>query len=465
MMFYKSTRGSSEELSFKEVTLTGLASDGGLYVPRDWNNLKYLKKKRNRTFQDVIYFVISQFIGNSIDKNILKKIIKNSYDNFSSKEITPLQNIKSNHSILELFHGPTLAFKDIALQLLGNLFNYYLEEDSKHLTIIGATSGDTGSAAIEAVKGVKNINIFILHPYNRVSEFQRRQMTTVKNNNVFNIAVKGNFDDCQAIVKNLFQDKLLNKKIKLGSINSINWTRIMAQISYYIYAFSKIQDYKFNKNVVFSVPTGNFGDAYAGYLALAKFKVPIKKIIVATNKNDILDRFFKSGRYSKRKVVETISPSMDIQVASNFERLLYDLNSSNGRVIYEAMKHFKENDYIQIDNEQLIKASNIFCSYSVTEKETIDTMKTIYNNNSIILDPHTAVGVKASENYMKKDKDSHIITLATAHPSKFSGSVRKAIGIKPNLPKNFSNILKLVEKYEVLDNNYETIRDFILFKS
>ncbi len=460
-MLYTSTRGNTETINFKDVTLKGLADDGGLYVPKKWTNTELYIDEKNPKFQDITFSIVDKFIGNLLSKSNLKSIINKSYEGFTSDEITPLKKISNNLWNLELFHGPTLAFKDIALQLLGNLFDYYLEKSNKKLNIIGATSGDTGSAAIEAVKDQKNSNIFILHPYKRVSEFQRRQMTTVNTNNVYNIAVKGTFDDCQELVKKLFNDKYTNKEINLGSINSINWTRIMAQISYYVFAYYKIKK-ETNKEIVFSVPTGNFGDAYAGYIAKEKFNIPFKKILVATNKNDILNRFFKSGIYKQKEVSKTLSPSMDIQIASNFERLLYDLYDQNGKDINSFMNKLKEERSISVSNEKLQKARTIFYSSKVTEKETIDTIKEIYKVSGQIIDPHTAVGIKTAKNYLEQEENCEIITLATAHPVKFTLAVEKALGKKPALPEKYERLFDNDEKYEVFENSFNDIKSFII---
>ncbi|MBF96874.1 MAG: Threonine synthase [Alphaproteobacteria bacterium MarineAlpha9_Bin4] len=463
-MKFVSTRNNKKIFGFKDVSLQGLSKDGGLYLPLEWNldNFKYSKKDIN--FENISYEVIKNFIGNDLSQNQLKEIIKSSYSNFSNKEITPLRKIESNHWLLELFHGPTLAFKDVALQFLGNLFNFFLQQNNNNLNIIGATSGDTGSAAIEAVKKNKNINIFILHPLNRVSNFQRRQMTTVKSSNVFNIAVKGTFDDCQDIVKRLFKDRDSKGK-KFASINSINWSRIMAQVTYYIFAYSKLNSIFENKKIAFSVPTGNFGDAYAGYIAKSKFNIPIKKIIVATNENDILYRFFRTGEYKKSSVKATNSPSMDIQVASNFERLLYDLLSQNSSKVSEAMTEFNINNNFFIKHKDKNKILNSFTSYSISEKSTLEVIKSVYKKYKIILDPHTAVGFAASNEYLKNNRQDIVISLATAHPAKFSEAVLNAINKSPELPSVYKNIFDLEEKFKLIDNNYEKIKGYIFKNS
>ena len=463
-MKFVSTRDNKKSISFKKVSLEGLAQDGGLYIPHNWKMLDLSYDKKNVSFQKIAFQVIKNFVGNEINFPHLESLITDSYKNFSNKEITPLKKVENNHWILELFHGPTLAFKDIALQFLGNLFNYFLDEKEKKLNIIGATSGDTGSAAIEAVKNNKNVNIFILHPHNRVSEFQRRQMTTVNSKNVYNIAVKGTFDDCQYIVKKLFKDKASKEK-RFASINSINWSRIMAQISYYIYAYEKLSLINDKKKISFSVPTGNFGDAYAGYLAKSKFNIPIHKLIIATNENDILNRFFRKGEYKKNFVRSTYSPSMDIQVASNFERLLYDILKQDSTELTTLMKEFEEKNKLYLNDKYDKKILNTFLSYKVSNKQTIKVIKSVYDKYKIILDPHTAVGFFASLEYLKENKNDISVTLATAHPAKFSDSVTHAININPKLPLRYKNIYKLNEKFKVIDNNYSKIKKYIFNNS
>ncbi len=461
-MKYTSTREDKELLNFKQVTLKGLASDGGLYVPKNWKqpNLKF--SNTDITFEKTAYEIIKYFVGKSLDNQLLKKLISRSYKSFRNKEITTLKQLDKNNYILELYHGPTLAFKDIALQFLGNAFEVFLKKDKKKLTIIGATSGDTGSAAIDAVKNNKFSDIFILHPYKRVSDFQRKQMTTINSNNVFNIALKGTFDDCQDIIKKLFVDKELNQSVNLGSINSINWTRIMAQITYYIYAYNKVKKETGSSNISFSIPTGNFGDAYAGYIAKEKFNIPIKKLIVATNKNNILDRFFRTGIYKKDKVFSTISPSMDIQIASNFERLLYDLTNESGEKVSKFMNSFKEKGVIKVEKKHFEKTKESFISFSVNEADTMKRIRKTFNKFNMVIDPHTAVGLEAAGRYLDEYPNDIVVTLATAHPSKFSKSVNSILGFDPNLPFGYKSILNLKENYQVLDKSYNLVKKFIL---
>ena len=340
-MKYISTRNSSKTFEFKDVFIKGLADDGGLFIPKSFNKFSKsdIDEFKDLNYQELAKKIIYPFIGNFMNENDLSKIIDKSYSVFRKKNVVDLVKV-GDRSVLELFHGPTLAFKDVAMQLLGNFYEYYLNNENKKLNIVVATSGDTGAAAIDAIKGKKNVNIFVLHPHNRVSPVQRKLMTTGKEQNVFNIAINGNFDDCQNLVKLMFADKNFSQDIKMSGVNSINWARIIAQSVYYFYSYFLVEDNK--QPINFSVPTGNFGDVYAGYLA-KKMGLPINKLIVATNQNDILHRAISKGSYEVEKVHETISPSMDIQIASNFERLIYDLNDGDDIQTAEVMKNIKEN--------------------------------------------------------------------------------------------------------------------------
>ncbi|KRO74756.1 MAG: threonine synthase, partial [Pelagibacteraceae bacterium BACL5 MAG-120813-bin20] len=362
-MRYVSTRNNNQDYSFKEVFLKGLADDGGLFVPKSLFrfNEKELSSLKELNYQDLAKKIIQPFVTDFITENDLSQIIDKSYSVFRKKNVVDLIEIE-NKKILELFHGPTLAFKDVAMQLLGNFYEYYLKNENSKINIIVATSGDTGAAAIEAIKGKKNINIFVLHPLDKVSSVQRKLMTTVKDKNVFNLAIKGNFDDCQNLVKSMFADKNFSNSIKMSGVNSINWARIIAQAVYYFYSYFLIDPN--NQKVNFSVPTGNFGDVYAGYLA-KKMGLPINKLIVATNQNDILHRAISKGSYEAQEVTETNSPSMDIQIASNFERLIYDINESNDLLTNNIMKSIKETGKYNIATKELEKINSNFLSSSV----------------------------------------------------------------------------------------------------
>lgn len=458
-MKYVSTRGNSRPLNFEETIIAGLASDGGLYVPETiptFSKEKILSFK-GLSYEELVFEIISPFIDGEINDEKLKEIIATSYANFRHDEIAPLKKIGKNEYLLELFHGPTLAFKDFALQFLGQIFDYFLKKRKQHVAIIGATSGDTGSAAIDGCCKSENVEIFIMHPHNRVSDVQRLQMTTILADNVHNIALQGNFDDCQEIVKELFRDESFLKGKKMVAVNSINWCRIMAQIVYYFYSALKLDC--FNNNITYSVPTGNFGDIFAGFLA-TKMGLPIKKLVVATNGNDILHRFFENNDYSRSDLQKTLSPSMDIQVSSNFERFLYYLHDENGSQINDIMDKFKSENIISLSNDKLNKAREIFASGCVSDNDTCETIANIYKNTGEIIDPHTAIGVKAARN-SKNSTDDILVTLATAHPAKFPEANKKANVPESSLPNHLSDLFEKPEKFTVLDNDIEVIRKFV----
>ena len=441
--------------------MEGLASDGGLYIPKNFPKFSSVELENmiNMSYEELCVEVIFKYCGACLTKEEIKTIALDSYKNFGTNDIAPIIKVTDNINILELFHGPTLAFKDFALQFLSRVFNILLEREGKKITIIGATSGDTGSAAIEAFKNNSLANIIILHPEGKVSDFQRKQMTTVNAGNIYNIAVDGNFDDCQLLVKKLLVDKDFNTKHNLASINSINWGRVLAQVVYYFYSAFKVMKGKDNKLVNFSVPTGNFGDAYAGYVA-KKMGLPIEKIIIATNSNDILSNFFKNGIYKISKVIPTISPSMDIQLASNFERLLYETLDHDPSLVREYMKTLSNTGSFKISNEKLKALNETFIGLGVSDDATIERIKSTYNNNSLVIDPHTSVGLEAAYNYNYSLKGPCIV-LSTAHPVKFADAVSSAININSDLPKKYKNIFSLDEKYHSLKNNLDTIKNFI----
>ena len=440
--------------------MEGLASDGGLYIPKNFPKFSSLELENmiNMSYEDLCVEVIFKYCGTCLTKEEIKIIALDSYKNFGTNDIAPIIKVTDNINILELFHGPTLAFKDFALQFLSKVFNILLEREGKKITIIGATSGDTGSAAIEAFKNNSLANIIILHPEGKVSDFQRKQMTTVDAGNIYNIAIDGNFDDCQALVKKLLVDKDFNNKHNLASINSINWGRVLAQVVYYFYSAFKVMKGKDNKSVNFSVPTGNFGDAYAGYVA-KKMGLPIEKIIIATNSNDILSNFFKNGIYKISKVIPTISPSMDIQLASNFERLLYETLDHDPSLVREYMKTLSNIGSFKISNEKLKTLNETFIGLGVSDEATIERIKSTYKN-SLVIDPHTSVGLEAAYNY-NYSLNGPCIVLSTAHPVKFADAVSSAININSDLPEKYKNIFSLDEKYHSLKNNLDTIKNFI----
>jgi len=451
-MRYVSTRNNSKDYSFEDVFIKGLADDGGLYVPKSLKkySTKELLELKNLNYCELSTEIINLFSSDFISKRELLSLIKNSYSTFREKEVVRLSNI-GEIKLLELFHGPTLAFKDVAMQFIGNLYEYYLDKNDKKINIVVATSGDTGAAAIDAIKGKSNLNIFVLHPNNKISSVQRKIMTTVDEKNVFNIAIDGNFDDCQNIVKQMFSDLEFSKSINMSGVNSINWARIIAQTVYYFYSYFKLG----KENISFSVPTGNFGDVFAGYLA-KKMGLPIDKLIVATNENDILHRAISKGDYISKEVKETSSPSMDIQLASNFERLIYYVNNSDSKKTTEIMKKVKQNSY-QIEKNNLDIIQKDFLSERCNEKETLDIIKKNYEENNIILDPHTAVGVGAA----KKLSFNDCVVLSTAHPCKFPDATNNAINKHEKLPKELQHVLDKEENFQVLKNNTEEVKKFV----
>ena len=455
-MKYVSTRNNKNELTFKDVFIKGLADDGGLFVPKNVKllNTDDLDKLKNLSYNDLACEILSPFCSDFINKEDLKTIVTKSYSTFRDKEVVKISNL-GNIKLLELYHGPTLAFKDIAMQFIGNLYDYYLSKNNDFLNVVVATSGDTGAAAIDAIKGKNNMNIFVLHPNNKISKVQRKLMTTGNEKNVFNIAIDGNFDDCQNLVKAMFSDLEFSKSIKMTGVNSINWARIIAQAVYYFYTCFKLNS---SKPISFSVPTGNFGDVFAGYLA-KKMGLPIDKLIVATNQNDILHRAISKGEYISKKVEQTISPSMDIQLASNFERLIYYINNSNSEITAEIMKKIKENVY-QIDKINLESIQKDFVSESCNEKETLDIIKKYFEKNNVILDPHTAVGVGVANKLSLDD----CVVLSTAHPCKFPDATENAIKKHENLPEELKHVLNKDENFEVLKNDIEVVKNFVRSK-
>lgn len=459
-MKYISTRGKAPILNFEDVVIAGLASDGGLYVPENIPvfTRDEIKSFAKLSYQELMLKIITPFIGDEIPQNVLKNIIQESYSGFRDKDIAPLKKIGDNQYILELFHGPTMAFKDFALQFLGRIFDYILVKRNQDVVIVGATSGDTGSAAIEGCRHSKHVQIYIMHPHNRVSDVQRKQMTTVLADNVHNIALEGNFDDCQHIVKELFADQAFLNGKGLVAVNSINWCRIMAQIVYYFYASFKLGSPE--KEIIFSVPTGNFGDIFAGFLA-KKMGLPIKQLIVATNKNDILHRFFESNDYSRGGLEKTLSPSMDIQVSSNFERYLFYLYNQDATKIDEIMQSFKNGKGISVATEKLSEAKKLFSSMSVDDALTCQTIKDIFDKCGEVIDPHTATGVKAA--LKKADKGGYpVVTLATAHPAKFPEAIRESGVPEAELPKYLAGLMDAPEYYEVLPNDIEAVKNYII---
>ncbi|KAK4651187.1 hypothetical protein QC762_603950 [Podospora pseudocomata] len=520
---YLSTRGEDSGFSFEEVVLKGLASDGGLYIPEAIPSAENWESWKDLSFTDLAFNIISLFVSPSeIPSEDLKDIINRSYATFRADEVTPLVNLQGDVHLLELFHGPTFAFKDVALQFLGNLFEYFLVRrnegktgrDRYHLTVVGATSGDTGSAAIYGLRGKKDVSVFMLHPKGRVSPVQEQQMTTVLDANVHNLAVTGNFDNCQDIVKALFADPEINSTHKLGAVNSINWARILAQTVYYFHAYFSLlrqqpSTFKLGDKVRFAVPSGNFGDILAGYFAL-RMGLPVDKLVIATNENDILDRFFKTGRYEKKPtygskaeggleqdgvkahedgVKETLSPAMDILVSSNFERLLWFLayqfassagmddewnKKQAGQEVSSWLSDLKnKGGFGPVYKDVLEAARKNFESERVSDQETLDTIKALYKEVGYVLDPHTAVGVEAARRTQKRalaeeGAAKHIISLSTAHPAKFAGAVELALKEEPEfnfqenvLPPEFVGLDKREKRVSDVANDWKAVRDVV----
>ena len=457
-MRYISTRGGILPISFKDAVMMGLASDGGLLLPQSYPTIsrEELEGWRSLSYPELAFQVISRF-ADDIPAADLKGIIDRSYATFSHPQVTPVVK-QDGLYILELFHGVTLAFKDVALQFLGNLFEYILAERNQTLNIIGATSGDTGSAAIHGVRGKKGISIFILHPHGKTSAVQALQMTTVTDANVHNIAVHGTFDDCQDMVKALFGDLDFKEKYSLGAVNSINWARVLAQVAYYFYAWLRVTD-DGEQTVSFSVPTGNFGDIFAGYVA-KRMGLPIDKLLLATNENNILTRFINRGDYSLGEVVATVSPSMDIQIASNFERYLFHLFGDNPERLKNAFVELKEQGRISCQQDEMAQVRRDFCSASVNQDETIATIRDFHDQTGYLLDPHTAVGVKAALDLLPAN--SARVCLATAHPAKFGETVEKALGAPVPLPESVQELKGKPTRCEIMAADLEKVREFFV---
>jgi len=458
-MKFISTRAKAPELGFEDVVITGLASDGGLYVPETWPQLSpdQIRSFAAKPYCNVAYEVMSPFVDGAIEEAVFKDIISEAYATFNHPAVVPLRELRPNEWILELFHGPTFAFKDVALQVLGRLIDHILEKRDARATIVVATSGDTGGAAIEAFKGRNRADIFVLHPHNRVSEVQRRQMTTATEGNIHNIAIEGTFDDCQNLVKAMFNHPSFRDTLQLSGVNSINWARIMAQIVYYFTSASSLGAP--DRPVRFCVPTGNFGDVYAGYAA-GKMGLPIDRLTIATNENDILQRAVNTGRYEMLGVTPTTSPSMDIQLSSNFERLLYDAVGREGETIVRMMNSLSQSGAFTIEPAALEYIAKDFDAVRSNEDETLKTIAEIYAKTGEMIDPHTAVAVAGTRRNSRDDAIPDII-LSTAHPAKFPDAVEKATGSKPPMPEQLSALFGQQEHFSVLPNDLTTVEGFI----
>ncbi len=459
-MKYVSTRGSAPSLNFEDVTLAGLASDGGLYVPESWPALtqEEIRALAGLSYVDTAVAIMKPFVAGSLSEEELRELCAAAYGRFDHRAVTPLTQLDHRHWMLELFHGPTLAFKDVALQLLGLLFEKFLSRRDDHLTIVGATSGDTGSAAIDAVAGREKIDIFMLHPDGRVSDVQRRQMTTVLAPNVYNIAIDGSFDDAQALVKAMFNDADFAARFNLSAVNSINWARLMAQVVYYFYAAVRLGAP--DREIAFSVPTGNFGDVFAGYVA-AKMGLPVARLIVATNVNDILHRALSEGDYSQGSVIPTATPSMDIQVSSNFERLLFDVGGRDGKALAGQMHGFEATRAMRLTNAQREGASALFTSHRVDADAMNLALRWAFDGAGQIIDPHSAVGLAAALADETLGPDVPVVTLATAHAAKFRDAVERATGVRPAMPNRIDALFDREESYARLPAIFEAVTSYI----
>ncbi|MEM6387809.1 MAG: threonine synthase [Pseudomonadota bacterium] len=457
-MRYVSTRGNAPVLNFEDTMLTGLASDGGLYVPESVPLLSHdeIARMYLGSYEDAAFTVMYPFVGDTFEEDEFHHLIGSAYEEFGHVSRAPLKQIGDGQWLLELFHGPTLAFKDFAMQLIGEMFQTVLKRSGRRITIVGATSGDTGSAAIEAFRGLENVDVCILYPHGRVSEVQRRQMSTPVESNVHALAVDGTFDDCQRHLKDMFADIPFRDEVSLAAVNSINWARVMAQVVYYF--TSAVALGAPDRRVSFCVPTGNFGDVYAGEIA-RRMGLPIERLVVATNQNDILDRAFRTGEYRTGKVHPSISPSMDIQVSSNFERLLFDAYGRDGNAVAQVMQELREHGGFSISQGAHQAILEHFSSGSVDESETSDRITSTLANSLELVCPHTAVGIEVAEDH--HDISVPMITLATAHPAKFPDAVEAATGIRPPLPKRMSDLYDRSERISQVPNNLTAIEDVI----
>ena len=459
-MKYISTRGTAPVLDFEGAMISGLARDGGLYLPSHFPtfSVEELRALRGKPFTDVAFAIAKRFADGTIPDADLHAMVIDAYGTFGHQAVTPLKQLDANLWLLELFHGPTIAFKDVAMQLLARLMDWSLANSGTRANIIGATSGDTGGAAIEAFQHSKHASIFILHPHGLVTDVQRRQMTTVTSPSVTNIAIEGNFDDCQAIVKALFNDQTFRDEVQLAGVNSINWVRVMAQISYYVFAGLALGAP--DQKISFTVPTGNFGNVMAGLVA-KRLGLPIDRLVIATNENDILDRTLKSGRYEVTGVHATSSPSMDIQISSNFERLVYLANNGKADIVVRAMAGLKQSGSFTLENAALQSIRHEFDSGRASQAETAATMKHILASTGELIDPHTAVGIHVASHYMG---ESPMVVLATAHPAKFPDAVFAATGVNPPLPQKLKGLLEREESFKLLPNSTEAVKSLILEK-
>jgi threonine synthase len=455
---YVSTRGEAPKLGFQDALLAGLARDGGLYIPETWPTLSQdeIRSMAGQPYAETAKKVLAPFVEGEIPTSDFHKMVDEAYASFHHPAVAPLVQIDDNHWVMELFHGPTLAFKDVAMQLLARLMDYVLAERGQKATIVGATSGDTGGAAIEAFRGRENTDIFILFPKGKVSPVQQRQMTTVSDANVHCLAIEGDFDDCQALVKDMFNHLEFRDRLQLSGVNSINWGRIMAQVVYYFTTATALGAP--DREISFTVPTGNFGDIFAGYVA-KRMGLPIKELVIATNQNDILARTLATSRYETAGTSPSISPSMDIQVSSNFERLLFDASNRDASVIRNQMASLKQSGSFDVSAETMKNISSEFFAGACNEEETSKTISESLQECSYLVDPHTAVGLYVAEKYLSAE--TPMVTLATAHPAKFPDAVKAACGVYPDLPARMGDMMKREEHMSVLPNDIAKLEAFI----
>ncbi len=458
-MNYVSTRGDAPTLDFCQVVTTGLATDGGLYVPETWPQVSVAEMEawKSLTYPQLVAALMSKFAGDSISHTELSAMADRAYGTFTHPAIAPLVQLEERLWVMELFHGPTLAFKDFALQFLGQLFDHILAKSGERRTIVGATSGDTGSAAIEAVRGSEYIDIFMMYPEGRVSEVQRRQMTTIGDANVHNLAVKGDFDDCQGMVKAMFNDLAFRDEMGLSAVNSINWARVAAQVAYYFRAALALGGP--DKPVAFSVPSGNFGNVFAGYVA-RQMGLPIQQFVVGSNHNDILTRFFANGAMEAEPVTASLSPSMDIQVSSNFERLLFEISGRDGAQVKQWMEGFAQDGRFDVSEQQHQSLNELFAAFRLSDDETKEEMRRLYECSEYLIDPHSAIGV-ASARAVRSDDSVPMVVLGTAHPAKFPDAVRAATSQDAALPPRVAHIMHDEERVEPVANDLESVKAIV----
>ena len=461
-MLYNSTRGESPIVPFSEVLLGGLAPDGGLYMPQTFPkfSIEEIESWSNLPFHQLASKILYTYVESEIDESIFLKLLEEAYSSFDEEDVVKLKEIEENHWVLELFHGPTLAFKDVAMQLLGVLLNHFAKEKGEKIVVLGATSGDTGAAAISACARHENVEVYILYPHEKVTEFQRKQMTTTQSKNVYPLAIETDFDGCQNIVKKMFLDEdFKHTKVRFIAANSINWARCMTQSVYFFWSYLRL---KGKGDLTFSIPSGNFGHAYAGWTA-KEMGLPIKRLIIATNENDVLHQTFSNNLYAKTNVVQTLAPSMDISVASNFERLLYNLYDNDSSLLAKNMRAFPEKS-IDIPDSKIDAVSNFFKSHCSNDQEIIKQIINTHQKIGYLLDPHTATGVRASNEISPSNEP--VITMGTAHPAKFSEAIEQAIpDYHSSLPKKVEKTFQQEEQFNILEENYEEIKSFVLSKA